>query len=76
MKSVQMPSFGVVVFHWFEIRVIHCISWRDSLSMVISKHFAQKVEGFFSNKLVVLRVNEFLPWFARLLSNNVIIMTV
>lgn len=71
-----MALFGVVVLHWSEIWVVHCITGSHSLSMVISEHLTQQVKGFFRNELIVLGVNELLPCFAWLLPDDVVVVAV
>jgi hypothetical protein len=58
----------MVVFHWFKVWVFHRVTRGHTLCVVISEHFAQQIHSFFGNKLLVLRIDELLPWLARLLA--------
>lgn len=67
---------GVVVLDWLEIRMLHRVAGCYALGVVVTKHLAEQVQRFFGNELVVLRVNELLPRFARLLSEDIIVVAV
>ncbi len=68
----------MVVAHSLKIDMLHGIFWSHSLSMVISKHLAQQVEGLVTDELVVLGINKLGPGFARdrLLGKKVLIMRI
>ena len=68
----------MVVAHSLKVDMLHGIFWGHSLSMVISEHLAQQVEGFVTDELVVLGINKLGPGFAgdRLLGEKVLIMRI
>lgn len=76
MQSVHVAGFCVMVFDRLEIWVFHSITWCDSFSVVISQHLTKQIKRLLSYQLIVLRVDELLPWLSRLLSNNVVVMAV
>lgn len=76
MQSVHVASLCMMFFNRLEIWMIHGITWRDSFSMVVPQHLTKQIKRFLRYQLIVLRVDELLPWFARLLSNDIIVMAV
>lgn len=64
----------MVVLDWLEVRVLHCLSGRHTLGMVILKHLGKQIDCLICDQLVVLRRDEFGPWFARVVSENVVVV--
>ena len=58
--------------------MVHGVLGRDALGMIVTEHLAQEVESLVGNQLVVLRVDEFGPGFARdgVLGQEIFIMRV
>ena len=68
----------MIVANRLEVGVLHGILGCHTFSMVIPEHLAQQVERLVRHKLIVLRVDEFAPWFVRdrVLWQNVLIVRV
>jgi hypothetical protein len=66
----------MVVSDGFEVRVLHCVFRGHSLGVVVLQHFAQQVNGFVGDELVVLRGNELGPWLLGVVAEDVVIVRV
>ena len=59
-----------------EVRMLHCVLWSDSLSMIVSKHLTQQIKSFIGYQMVVLSIDKLVPRLARLSSNKIVVMIV
>lgn len=66
----------MVVSNGFKVRVIHRIFRGHSLGVVVLQHFAQQVNGFVGDKLVVLRGDELGPWLLGVGAEDVVVVWV
>ena len=64
----------MVILNGLEVGVVHRISGSYSLGVVVLEHLREQVNCLVSDKLVVLRSNEFGPGLTWVSSNNVIVM--
>ena len=47
---IILDSLLHVILNWFEVRVVHGVLRGNSLSVVVSQHVVQQVDGLLGNK--------------------------
>lgn len=72
--SHASTTLEMVVSNGFKVRVFHCIFRGHSLGVVVLQHFAQQVNGFVGDKLVVLRGDELGPWLLGVGAEDVVVV--
>ena len=63
-----------MILNWLEVGVVHSIPWSYSFGVVVLEHLREQIDRLVSDKLVVLRSNEFGPGLTWVSSDNVIVM--
>lgn len=70
--SLGLACFAFGDFsHRIEVFVFHCISWSDTLRMIIQKHFREEINCILSAKMFVIWIYKLLPGFLRAPEQNV-----